>query len=115
MAQPFWVYMLRCSDGSFYVGHTDELDRRMTQHDDGRYCRWTRSRRPLQLVWSQEFATRDEAKTAEKKLKGWSRAKKQALVDGDLDRLSLLASRGAKSRALRDEVVPTSPQGRGPR
>lgn len=113
MSQPFWVYMLRCSDGSFYVGHTDELERRLRQHEDGGYCRWTRSRRPLRLVFSAEFADRDEAKAAEKQLKGWSRAKKQALADGDLSRLSLLASRGAQGRALRDGLRP--PQGRGTR
>lgn len=102
MSQPFWVYMLRCADGSFYVGHTDELEQRLGQHNDGRYCRWTRCRRPLQLVWSADFPTREQAKEAEKKLKGWSRAKKQALVDGDHDRISLLASRGVRGRALRD-------------
>ncbi|MFL7811009.1 MAG: GIY-YIG nuclease family protein, partial [Anaerolineae bacterium] len=55
MSQPFWVYMLRCSDGSFYVGHTDELERRLRQHEDGGYCRWTRSRRPLRLVFSADI------------------------------------------------------------
>jgi predicted GIY-YIG superfamily endonuclease len=113
MSQPFWAYMLRCADDAFYVGHTDDLEHRLAEHSDGRYCRFTQSRRPVELVWSASFHDRDEAKAAEAKLKGWSRAKKQALIDGDFEQLSGLAGRGARSRALRDGLRP--PQGRGSR
>ncbi|HET7842629.1 MAG TPA: GIY-YIG nuclease family protein [Xanthomonadales bacterium] len=87
----FWAYMLRCRDGSFYVGHTDGIERRLQEHDDGCVDSYTRERRPVSLAWSQEFATREEAKIAEAQLKGWSRAKKQALVDGRWDVIRALA------------------------
>jgi len=115
MGRPFWAYMLRCVDDSFYVGHTDDIERRLNQHNDGNYCRYTRSRRPLHLIWSSEFSSREEAKEAERKLKGWSRAKKQALADGDYELLSLLASRSERARALRDGDLKSPPQGRGSR
>jgi predicted GIY-YIG superfamily endonuclease len=96
--KPFFTYMLRCADGSFYVGHTDDLDYRIAQHEHGQIEGYTSSRRPVMLVWSSEFTTRIEAIEAERKLKGWSRAKKQALIDGDWQRISKLA----RNRQMRD-------------
>jgi len=78
----FWTYMLRCNDGSYYVGHTDDLERRIAQHSCGEPRCYTSNRRPIVLVWSQEFASRDEALAAERQIKSWSRAKKAALVRG---------------------------------
>lgn len=96
--KPFFTYMLRCADGSFYVGHTDDLDYRIVQHEHGQIEGYTSSRRPVMLVWSSEFTTRIEAIEAERKLKGWSRAKKQALIGGDWQRISKLA----RNRQMRD-------------
>ncbi|WP_288459147.1 GIY-YIG nuclease family protein [uncultured Sphingomonas sp.] len=79
----FYAYLLRCSDGSFYVGHTDDLDRRIAQHHAGEIPGYAHDRRPVDLAWSQDFSTRDEALAAERQIKGWSRAKKAALIAGD--------------------------------
>lgn len=87
----FWAYLLRCADKSFYCGHTDNLDDRIASHQHGQLRGYTRSRRPVSLVWSQEFPTRYEALSAERQIKGWSKAKKQALIDGDWGRVSFLA------------------------
>jgi len=76
----FWAYMLHCRGGAFYVGHTDDLERRFAQHESGAIKGFTSDRLPVKLVWSQEFGTRFEAKEAERRLKGWSRAKKMALI-----------------------------------
>ena len=99
MDRPFFTYMLRCSDGSYYVGHTDDLPKRIAEHQHGQGCAWTRARLPVEHVWSQEFSTREEAKSAEQQIKRWSRAKKQALIGGDFDLLKLLASRSKLARA----------------
>lgn len=87
----FWAYMLRCADGSYYVGHTDELEARIAAHQSGLIEGYTQKRRPVQLVWSQEFAERDEAFRAERQIKGGSRAKKEALIRGDWDAVQLLS------------------------
>ena len=87
----FWAYMLRCADRSYYLGHTDELERRVAQHQAGEVNGYTRSRRPVVLVWQQDFATREEALAAERRVKGWSRAKKEALIAGDWDKIRRLA------------------------
>ena len=87
----FWAYMLHCNAGRFYVGHTDDLDRRIAQHETGALPGFTRDYLPVKLVWSESFPTRYEAQTAERKLKGWSRAKKLALIRGDWDEISRLA------------------------
>src|SRR5687767_9614118 len=79
----FSVYVLRCSDGSYYTGHTDNLDTRMGQHQSGEIPGYTSKRRPVTLVYSQDFTTRDEALSAEMQIKGWTRAKKEALFRGD--------------------------------
>jgi predicted GIY-YIG superfamily endonuclease len=89
----FVLYILECADGSFYIGHTDDLDKRMEQHDQGKTCAYTLTRRPLKLVHTQGFETRYEALTMERKLKGWSRAKKLAYMAGDWEAIQAL-SRG---------------------
>ncbi len=92
----FWVYMLQCSDDSYYVGHTDDLERRIAQHLTGEIPGWTQARRPVRLVYSEGFPTRIEALAAERRIKGWRRAKKEALIAGDWDELSRLARRTTK-------------------
>lgn len=87
----FWAYMLHCRGGLFYVGHTDDLERRVGQHRSGLIAGFTADHLPVELVWSQEFVTRDGAKAAERQIKGWSRAKKLTLIRGDWDRVSSLA------------------------
>ena len=87
----FFAYILKCSDDSFYTGHTDNLEQRVAQHQSGFFTGYTYKRRPVELVWSENFPTRYEALEAEKRIKGWTRAKKQALIDGDWDLLCALA------------------------
>jgi len=87
----FYVYMLRCSDGSYYIGHTDNLEGRLWQHNQGLGCDWTIRRRPVELVWCASAPTRDEAFAFERRVKGWTRAKKEALIASDWDRVSWLA------------------------
>jgi predicted GIY-YIG superfamily endonuclease len=87
----FWTYMLHCRGGYFYVGHTDDLERRMDQHARSTIPGFVRDHWPAELVWSAEFPTRCEALAMERRLKGWSRAKKLALIRGDWDRISDLA------------------------
>ncbi len=91
--RPFFVYMLRCNDGSYYVGHTDDLELRMAQHHEGTFGGHTSRKRPVELVWSDELGSRDEALEREMQLKGWTRAKKEALIAGDWGRIKRL-SRG---------------------
>jgi putative endonuclease len=88
----YWVYMLLCSDGSLYVGVTSDIDQRIGQHNFGfdRWC-YTFTRRPLTLVHCSDFHDVNEAIAWEKQLKGWSRAKKLALIEGDWPRISELA------------------------
>src|SRR4051794_34138798 len=97
-----YAYMLRCSDGSYYVGSTVDLDLRVWQHnspDQG--AAYTRKRRPVVLVWAAEFDSIVEAFAFEKRVQGWSRVKREALIRGDFDALPGLASRGHASRELR--------------
>ena len=82
--------MLRCSDKSYHVGRTDELDQRIAQHGSGLSSGYTATRLPVRLVWFAEFPTREEA-TAEAQLKKWSRRKKEALIEGKIQELKLAA------------------------
>ncbi len=88
---PFWTYLLHCRGGYFYSGHTDNLDRRITQHLSGALPGFSRDHLPVTLVWSEEFQTRDEAREMEQRLKGWSRAKKMALIRNDWCAIANLA------------------------
>ncbi len=87
----FWVYILECADGSYYVGHSDNLEERLHQHQAGTLGGYTRTRRPVRLAYSLDFATRDDAFAAERQIKGWSRKKKAALIWGDWEELPRLA------------------------
>ncbi len=81
------------ADITFYTGHTDDLERRITEHHFGGKCKYTTDRRPLRLVWSLDFPTRDEAKEAEGQIKKWSQAKKNALISGNWKLISSLAKK----------------------
>lgn len=89
----FWVYILRCADGSYYTGHTDNLNQRIGEHQTGRYPGYTADRLPVELAWTQECTTREEALTAELQIKGWSRKKKEAMMRSDWESVSLLAKK----------------------
>ena len=87
-----FVYILRCSDGRYYVGSTrSSLERRVSEHDAGHLGGFTKSRCPVELVFSQSFERIDDAVAAERQLKGWSRAKKEALIRGDTEALVKLS------------------------
>ena len=87
----FCAYMLHCRGGYFYTGHTENLELRIAQHKSGILPGFAADHLPVVLVWSQEFATRYEALAAERQIKGWSRAKKMALIQDDWVRISELA------------------------
>ncbi|WP_271077015.1 Mov34/MPN/PAD-1 family protein [Aurantiacibacter sp. MUD61] len=102
----FWAYILHCRAGKLYTGHTDDLERRIWQHETGQIPGFTRDFLPVKLVWSEEFVTREEAKKAERQIKGWSRRKKLALIRGDWDAISRYAkSKGSPSTSSGQPVV----------
>ena len=78
-----YVYILRCSDNSLYIGETDDLDARVKRHNDGTACAFTSRRRPVALVYSEVHQTCAAALNRERQLKGWTGAKKEALIAGD--------------------------------
>jgi len=87
-----FIYILRCSDGSYYTGSTRaSLEERMAQHDSGVFGGYTATRRPVKLVFHEEFERITDAIAAERQIKNWSRAKKEVLIRGDFVALRLLA------------------------
>ena len=85
-----FVYILRCADGSYYVGHTDNLRARLNEHQSGAGANFTATRRPVEMVYAEEHPTPVGAARRERQLKRWSRAKKEALVAQDLALLKRL-------------------------
>ncbi len=83
MSNTIHVYILRCADGSYYVGTTEDLKGRENAHNDGRGAKYTFLRRPVQLVYSESYDSLEKAIERERQLKGWNRPKKKALIDGD--------------------------------
>lgn len=103
-----WIYLLECSDGSFSVGSTTNLDLRLQQHHAGGGAAYTTDRRPVRLLWAGEFERASEAYAFERRVHGWSRAKKRALAEGAFSDLPLLSSRSwagrrAQADALRED------------
>jgi predicted GIY-YIG superfamily endonuclease len=87
-----WMYILECSDGSYYTGSTNNLDLRMQQHSEGEGANHTKKRLPVRLVYFEEFWRIDEAFKREKQVQGWSRKKKEALIRGEADELFVLST-----------------------
>ena len=84
----YFVYILKCKDNSFYTGFTNNLERRLYEHNAGlSKDSYTYDKRPVELVWYEMFTEPTQAILIEKKIKGWSRRKKQALIDEDWDKL----------------------------
>ncbi|MEE8464958.1 MAG: GIY-YIG nuclease family protein [Dehalococcoidia bacterium] len=103
----FYVYILRCSDGSYYTGHTDQIEARLAAHQMAQIPGYTYERRPVELVFSEELGSRDDAFRRERQIKGWSRSKKEALMASDWERLVRL------SRSTSCDVKLTSERLRG--
>jgi len=93
----YWVYILECADKSYYTGHTDNLEARLYAHEQRLLVCYTSSRLPVTLVYQAEFPTRDEAFRAERQIKGWTRRKKEALINGDWKLISEYAHNRARS------------------
>lgn len=88
------VYMLKCADGSYYVGSARlGIDRRVSEHNNGTFGGYTSKRRPVILVWAEHFLNITDAVAVERQIKGWSRAKKEALIRGDYGAIQVLAKR----------------------
>ncbi|MDP9821601.1 GIY-YIG nuclease family protein [Nocardioides massiliensis] len=87
------VYILECSDGSYYVGSTTNLPARLHQHQEGHGAAYTRRRRPVRLVFNQEYASVADAFSVEKQIQGWGRAKREALIRGEFSLLPGLAKK----------------------
>ncbi len=106
----FWVYILKCIDNSYYTGHTDNLENRIMQHNHKHFpaC-FTATRLPVQLVFSEEFNTREEALASERQIKRWSRKKKEALINNDWTlrdgAAHLLRANGKKNLQINRTVV----------
>jgi len=96
------MYILECADGSYYVGSTDDLERRVWEHNEGIGSKYTARRRPVKLVYAAKFASIAEAYEWEKRVQGWGRAKREALIRGDYAALPALARKDfEKYRAAR--------------
>jgi putative endonuclease len=93
-----WVYILECADGRYYVGtyRGEDMDVRVSEHYAGTYPdAWTYTRRPVTLAWAEHYPNADQAIAIERKLKGWSRAKKEAVIRDDWRGLPALSERGS--------------------
>jgi putative endonuclease len=91
-----WMYILECSDGSYYTGSTNNLELRLLQHQKGEGANYTRKHLPVKLVFFEEFQRIDDAFAREKQIQGWNRKKKEALINGRFDKLPVLASTSSK-------------------
>ena len=106
------LYILRCPDGSYYIGTTrDSLERRIDQHHAGIFDGNTALRRPVNLVFREAFERIEDAIAAERQIKDWRREKKEALIRGDYDALPSLARR---SSVIKSAPQPLRPSRRGP-
>ena len=109
MTDGAWLYILRCSDGSYYVGTTrGSLESRVAQHNAGTFEGYTASRRPVELIFSQWFDQITDAIENERKLKKWSRAKKEAFIRGEFESLQQLAKRKSPHPSRRPPAAGSS-------
>ena len=86
-----YTYILQCANGEYYVGSTTDIEKRLQEHQAGMGGKFTRTHLPVKLVYKEEFASIEQAFARERQLHGWSRAKKEALIKGDLSSLRSLS------------------------
>ena len=86
-----YMYILECANGNYYTGSTNNLERRLTEHQNGEGANFTKKHLPVNLVYFEEFQRIDHAFYREKQVQGWSRKKKEALITGGFDKLSHLS------------------------
>ena len=98
-----WMYILRCADDSYYVGSTRNLDGRLWQHRNGKGADYTRHRLPVTLVYACECENVGQAFWLEKRVQGWSRRKREALIRGDFEALPGLAKKDFGKRSRRPQ------------
>jgi len=102
-----YTYILKCCDNSYYTGSTNNIEARLYQHQTGQGANYTQKRLPVELVYMEEYERIDEAYYREKQLQGWSRKKKEALINGEYDKLPLLsASTSSASESVREPFAP---------
>ena len=89
----YFVYILKCSDDSYYTGVTNNLERRIYEHQSGIIKGYTSKRLPVKLVYSEKFHDINDVIKSEKQIKGWSRKKKEALIAGNFDLLVKLSNK----------------------
>ncbi len=94
----YYVYILQCSDRSYYIGSTSDVERRLAEHEAGIYGGYTSTRLPVKLLWTAEFPTEHDAFLIERQIKGWSRVKKEALIRGDLDGIHEIVKQERQTR-----------------
>jgi len=88
-----WMYILECCDGSYYVGSTKDLNIRLLQHQDGKGANYTSGRLPVKLVYCEEYDRVADAFYREKQVQGWTRRKREALINGAPELLPALAKK----------------------
>ncbi|MGA2624726.1 MAG: GIY-YIG nuclease family protein [Bacteroidota bacterium] len=109
-----WVYIVECSDGSYYTGCTTNLETRISKHNNGSYGGYTASRRPVKLLWSQQFGDIRNAIEVERTIKKWTRAKKEALMKEDFETLKELARSTRTKLKLKNTANPSAPEAHPP-
>jgi putative endonuclease len=95
-----WMYILECADGSYYVGSTKNLEQRMEQHQSGSGCGYTSRRLPVKLVYREEYDRVSDAYYREKQIQNWSRAKREALINGEYEKLPSLAKKNFQQNKI---------------
>jgi putative endonuclease len=100
-----WMYILQCSDGSYYVGSTRNLDLRFLQHQSGKGSNYTSGRLPVELVYCEEYDRVSDAFYREKQIQGWSRRKREALINGEPELLPILAKKVFGKNRIKDNSV----------
>ncbi|MBR5167920.1 MAG: GIY-YIG nuclease family protein [Salinivirgaceae bacterium] len=113
-----YMYILLCNDGSYYTGSTTDLERRMQQHFSGEGANHTKKHPPVKLLYYEEFGRIDEAFYREKQVQGWSRRKKEALINGQHDKLpelsrsyTVVSTSSTTEMTSSEETVPSTGSG----
>lgn len=94
------VYILQCANGEYYVGSTENIERRLKEHQSGYGCAFTKAHLPVKLVYKEEYSTIELAYKRERQLHGWNRAKKEALINGDIVKLKKLSASTGSATAI---------------